>query len=143
MESGDIDNSQIQVSSESSSTPKVRLSDSLGWSAAASDSSPWIKVEFLALVEVTGVITKGGPGGGGWVTKYQLSYDDVEKSYTNVDYKDADTGNPKVGLFVNLSQQFSVVIVILWLINFISASKHCVRIHVHNQVTIMQNKDNS
>ena len=73
----------------------------MGWSAAASDSSPWIKVEFLALVVVTGLVTKGGPGGGGWVTKYQLSYTDVKKSYTNVDYND-HIGSPKVrNIFIN------------------------------------------
>ena len=108
MASGDIDDSQILVSSETSSLSKVRLSDSVGWSAAASDSSPWIKVEFLALVVVTGLATKGGPGGGGWVTKYQLSYTDVKKSYTNVDYND-HTGSPKVrNIFINKHQYIYV-----------------------------------
>ena len=74
MASGDIADKQILVSSETSSAPKVRLSDSMGWSAAAADSSPWIKILFLSVMKVTGVIVKGGVGSAGWVTEYALSY---------------------------------------------------------------------
>ena len=75
MSSGDVTNRQIEASSNANSAPKVRLSDTEGWSAAAGDSSPWMKIQFLAVMKVTGVITKGGVPSAGWVTEYALSYD--------------------------------------------------------------------
>ena len=74
MSSGDITNRQIEASSNANSAPKVRLSDTEGWSAAAGDSSPWMKIQFLAVMKVTGVITKGGVGSNEWVKEYTLSY---------------------------------------------------------------------
>lgn len=95
MASGNITDSQIQVSSETSSAPKVRLSDSSGWAAAALDSSPWIRIQIFAVMDITGVITKGGPGAGGWVKEYQLAYTDTDNNINYVKYND-HTGTLKV-----------------------------------------------
>ncbi|XP_072026283.1 uncharacterized protein [Amphiura filiformis] len=87
MASGDIDNSQILTSSETATSSSVRPTHGTGWSASLADASPWIQINFLVLIEITGVITKGGPGTAmGWVTEYKLSYEDVTDSYKDVIY---------------------------------------------------------
>ncbi len=86
MSSGDIGNIQISTSSETASASNARLSDGTGWSPSSVDELPWIKIKLLALTEITGVITKGGYGSNGWVTKYKLSYEDITDSYKDVIY---------------------------------------------------------
>ena len=95
MASGDITNRQIEASSNANSASKLRLSDSVGWSAAAGDSSPWMKIQFLSVMKVTGVIVKGGVGSNGWVTEYALSYN-TPLAANPIEYVDSSTGFEKV-----------------------------------------------
>ena len=95
MASGTITNRQIEASSNANDASKLRLSDSLGWSAATGDSSPWMKIQFLAVMKITGVITKGGVGSNAWVKEYTLSYN-TPLTVNPIEYIDNSTGLEKV-----------------------------------------------
>ncbi|XP_038060468.1 lactadherin-like [Patiria miniata] len=58
------------------------------WCNDNSDDSPWIQVDFVGSVTVTGLITQRRGDYDQWVTEYQLTYSDDGQSWYNV--TDAD-----------------------------------------------------
>ena len=53
------------------------------WRADNGDQNPWIQVDFLRPVTVTGIITQGRSGSDQWVTTYKLAYSDDGITWTN------------------------------------------------------------
>ena len=47
-----------------------------GWIAADDDSNPWLQVDFITNVTVSGIATQGEDAGVAWVKSYQISYGD-------------------------------------------------------------------
>ena len=86
MEDGRIQDSQLSVStyqgginSEKSARlnmPAITGVSGGAWRADIEDSNPWIQVDFLRPVTVTGVITQGRDAKDQWVTKYKIKYSD-------------------------------------------------------------------
>jgi hypothetical protein len=93
VEDGRVQDSQITVSSfmgESNSEIAVRLNrpniDGLyagAWRAANADQNPWVQVDFLRPVTITGVITQGRENRDHWVTTYELACSDDGITWTN------------------------------------------------------------
>ncbi|CAB3981800.1 Hypothetical predicted protein [Paramuricea clavata] len=92
LEDGRIQDSQITVKSSASSKldgkasrlnlPKIPGLYSGAWRAEHGDNSPWIQVDFLRPVTVTGVITQGRPGNDQWVKTFKVKYrDDASMSW--------------------------------------------------------------
>ena len=78
MENGDIPDSNIQASSEYSSynmhAYKARLNSATAW--AAKDDIPWIQADVGYQTYISGVVTQGDNGYGGfddWVTSFKVS----------------------------------------------------------------------
>jgi hypothetical protein len=45
-----------------------------GWIAAEDDSVPWLQVDFITNVTISGISTQGEDEGEAWVTSYEISY---------------------------------------------------------------------
>ncbi|XP_038060463.1 lactadherin-like [Patiria miniata] len=100
MEDGCIPDERITASSffrnsASHAPPRARLNIqgyAEGWCYDDStDNSPWIQVDFVGIVTITGLITQGRGDANFWVTEYQVTYSDDGQSWNNV--TDAD-GTP-------------------------------------------------
>ena len=52
------------------------------WRAGLEDSKPWIQVDFLRPVTVTGVLTHGREGKDQYVKRYELKYSDDGIAWT-------------------------------------------------------------
>ena len=53
------------------------------WIAADDDSDPWLQVDFIVNVTISGIATQGEDEGEAWVTSYELSYGDSKTSLQN------------------------------------------------------------
>ena len=58
--------------------PKIPSVSSGAWRAEHGDNTPWIQVDFLRPVTVTGVITQGRANADQWATTYVVKYRDDE-----------------------------------------------------------------
>ena len=47
-----------------------------GWIAADDDSNPWLQVDFITNVTVSGIATQGEDAGTAWVKSYEICYGD-------------------------------------------------------------------
>jgi hypothetical protein len=45
-----------------------------GWIAADDDSVPWLQVDFITNVTISGIATQGEDEGEAWVTSFEISY---------------------------------------------------------------------
>ena len=54
------------------------------WCPASYDRAPWIQVDFLSRVYITGVITQGGGDQRGWVSRYLVTYSDDGQKWHQV-----------------------------------------------------------
>ncbi|CAB3985111.1 Hypothetical predicted protein [Paramuricea clavata] len=45
-----------------------------GWIAADDDNVPWLQVDFITNVTISGIATQGEDEGEAWVTSYEISY---------------------------------------------------------------------
>ncbi|XP_038060459.1 retinoschisin-like [Patiria miniata] len=100
MEDGRIRDERITASSfrfnlASYVPPRARLNiqgHAAGWvSNYSTDRSPWIQVDFVGTVTITGLITQGRGDMDYWVTEYQVTYSEDGQSWHHV--TDAD-GTP-------------------------------------------------
>ncbi|CAB4033489.1 Hypothetical predicted protein, partial [Paramuricea clavata] len=86
LEDGRIQDSQISVKSSASTLlggkagrlnlPKTPGVSSGAWRAIHGDNTPWIQVDFLRPVTVTGVITQGRINNDQWVKTFKVKYRD-------------------------------------------------------------------
>ena len=86
LEDGRVQDSQMTASSHQGTNleaPSGRLNSPAisgryggGWRAGRDDPNPWIMVDFLRPVTVTGIITQGRDARDQWVTQYDLAYSD-------------------------------------------------------------------
>lgn len=75
LEEGMLNDQQISVSSQASpdnSKKALRLDSPQAWQPLTNTPNEWIKFDFLEPRTLTGVETKGGPGG--WVSAYNVRY---------------------------------------------------------------------
>ena len=49
-----------------------------GWIAAEDDSSPWLQVDFITNVTISGIATQGEDEGTAWTMSYEISYGDYK-----------------------------------------------------------------
>ena len=59
-----------------------------GWIAADNDNEPWMLVDFISNVTVSGIATQGEDEGMAWVTSFELSYG--QSKYISNDYQEDD-----------------------------------------------------
>ncbi len=110
MQSGSITDGQITASSEyggSYAAVQGRLHNkatslkSGGWSAATSDTNPWLQVDLGSNhFTVTRVATQGRNGNSQWVTKYNLQYSDDEVNFQYYKEKGLITNKVKSTSFI-------------------------------------------
>ena len=50
------------------------------WIAADDDSDPWLQVDFLINVTISGIATQGEDEGEAWVTSYEIAYGSSKSS---------------------------------------------------------------
>ncbi|XP_038046744.1 lactadherin-like [Patiria miniata] len=104
MEDGRIRNESITASSvwgnfTNHAPPRARLNTqghAAAWvSAGNSDPNPWIQVDFVSMVTITGLITqgRGDQVDTQWVTEYQVTYSDDGQSWNHM--TDADGASVK------------------------------------------------
>ncbi|KAG8186759.1 hypothetical protein JTE90_010656 [Oedothorax gibbosus] len=78
LENGLLSDSHISASSyktDETSPEHARLNSKTSWSAAATEGAPqFIKVDFGALRNISGLVTKGNADDQSWVTSFQVSY---------------------------------------------------------------------
>jgi len=103
MESGDIADSQIRVSSmldRKNSPGQARLHQKAvgrmagAWSAKKNDLNQWLQVDFGSYTKVARVATQGKNGLNQWVTKYKIQYSDDGVNFWV--YKEPGTSLAKV-----------------------------------------------
>ncbi|XP_072041425.1 EGF-like repeat and discoidin I-like domain-containing protein 3 [Amphiura filiformis] len=94
MESGDIANSQITVSSKGPYAPGryARLRYNGRWRPALNDVNGWIKIELLHNYTLTGIIVQGWDG---WTKTLSISYEMPPRSGTLVNIHD-EQGQPQI-----------------------------------------------
>ena len=103
METGDVTDGQITASSFYSgqgvlNSWKGRLNNDDYWATEDSDpTNPWIQVDLLRDIVVTGIITQGSAHDdySEWVTWLQIQYGDSENSLKYI----LENGHSKVGFF--------------------------------------------
>ena len=91
LQNGRVQDSQITASSYISSNLKpfngrlnavpIQGRSSGAWRSDLKDKNPWIQVDFLRPVTVTGILTQGRKGNDQYVTKYDLKYSDDGKTW--------------------------------------------------------------
>ena len=104
MQSGAIKKNQISASSKhadncEANQGRLYLTDGTNnkqgaWCAGGNDKTPWLEIDLLKDLAVTGVATQGRNGNGHWVTEYKLqySYDGTNFQY----YKEGGRNTDKV-----------------------------------------------
>lgn len=70
LENGVVHDDQIVFSSVDGSHSGVRLGSESSWKPAISSRKEHVRIDFLELRNLTGVITQGQPGGGAWVESF-------------------------------------------------------------------------
>ncbi|XP_038060470.1 lactadherin-like [Patiria miniata] len=70
-------------SSDSHAPHRARLNIQ-GYSEGWRYANPWIQVDFVGTVTITGLITQGRGDSSLWVTEYQVTYSDDGQSWNNV-----------------------------------------------------------
>ncbi|KFM64508.1 Hemocytin, partial [Stegodyphus mimosarum] len=88
MESGSIYDFQLSASSYSSPTlspSNARMDSDTAWVAAKDDENPFIQVDLLTFINVTGIMTQGRNDANEWVTAYRLEYSDDGQDWISVD----------------------------------------------------------
>ena len=90
MESGGIQNSQIDASSEYTSSYAAHHGRlhfkavgglSGGWSSRAIDLNQWLQVDLRSVMRVTGIATQGRNAYPQWVETYKLQYSEDEQNF--------------------------------------------------------------